>query len=263
MRETARLGVVLLDPMGTHIVAPSAAHTSSPATPARTTTTTRSSTGPISADAEPEEDGSDQDSSDSAPGKTEGPDAEARVAADGRERGAHLNEGGGHERRGEGEEEEGTRRHEGRERGAEAAKAGEEAREEGHDGEQQREQVEDPAEAPHVEVRETRGAAPVRPDQFCRQVRAGGIPRPGPADGGVGPGVAAARVVGAADAKVGPARQGARTGDAGGIGGEEVRLSEGGCAHGAGEDDEEEEHDGAGEKEEGERSEGGSWGGPG
>lgn len=165
--------------------------------------------------------------------------------------------GGGnkrHQRNGHTPKKQRHARHQPRDGAAQTPAAREEAREEGRRLKEERDQVHDGAEAPEVPVRRARGAAAVGADERRR-----GTDRVGAGPGGAkGEGRrrgAAVEVVSAADAEVGPLGEVARAGDARGVGGEEEGRGEGGGVGYAGEDDEPEEHEGAGEEDYGDEAE--------
>lgn len=127
--------------------------------------------------------------------------------------------------------------------------ASQEGAEEGEDLEEQGNQEEDPAEAPHVEVVRARGTTGMLANDLLRSVPRTSIPSL--AEGGRRTCATAVGVVFTTEVEVGPLGDVAGTADAGGVGLEEVGLVERcGVAH-AGEDGEEEEDEGAGDENEG------------
>lgn len=132
--------------------------------------------------------------------------------------------GGGdkrHQRHGHTPKKQRHARHQPRDRAAQPPAAREETREERRRLKEERDQVHDGAEAPHVPVGGAGGAAAVRADERRRRAdRVGAVP--GRAEGEGGCGGAAVEVRGAADAEVRPLRDVARAGDARGVGAQEV-----------------------------------------
>lgn len=121
-------------------------------------------------------------------------------------------------------EEQSCKRNDSRDGGAETAAAGHEAGEKGQDGEDERDQVEDPAESPHVVVVEASGVAAVRSDDRGRRVRR--VARPRPSQRRSGRRAAAICVAVAADVEISPLGNGPRAGDAVGVGPEKVGFPE-------------------------------------
>lgn len=156
---------------------------------------------------------------------------------------------------GDGKAQQGEARDKVRNGGAQAAAAGEEAGEEGERLEEEGEEQEDPAEAPQVVEAGRGGAAAEAADEL--RGRVGGAAVPGEAEGGRGAGAAAVAVVRAADVEVGPLGDVAGAADAAGRGLQEVGPVEGRRVGDAGEDDEEEHDEGAGEQHEGHEAEAG------
>jgi hypothetical protein len=122
-----------------------------------------------------------------------------------------------------------------------------------HHLKKQRQQEKNPPKPPHIPIKETRRVASIPPDQIRRHTPC--ITGPGITQRQRRAGRAAVGVVVAADAEVGPLGDGAGALDAGGVGAEEVGLSEGRGVGYAREDDEPEEDEGAGEEEEGDGGE--------
>jgi hypothetical protein len=130
--------------------------------------------------------------------------------------------------------------HEPTDRSSQPPEAGQEAAKEGECHEEQCNQVEHPAEPPHVEELGARRVSAVVTDQLGRRV--GWVSRPGMSDRRVGRGLAAVQVAVTADVEVGPLGDGLGARDAGGVGAEEEGAVQGCCLLHAAEDDEPKHH---------------------
>jgi hypothetical protein len=160
-----------------------------------------------------------------------------------------LHKDGGHKRSSGREEKQSDKGEHAGDGSTKTSTASQEGAEKGENLEEQGNQEEDPAEAPHVEVVRARGTTGVLADDLL-----GSVPRtsiPSLAEGGRGTCATAVGVAFTTEVEVGPLGDVAGTCDAGGVGLEEVGLVERCGVAQTGEDGEEEENEGAGDEDEG------------
>lgn len=192
-----------------------------------------------------EQDHGDEQGSESTPAETETVSAELSIAAGAVENVAGTDERGGHERNGNGEEDESDNGDKAANARAETTAAGEEAGEEGEDLEEKRQQVKDPAEAPHVVVVERRRVAAILANQLRWGVGCVGVPDLAKGHGRVR--AAALLIVGAAGVQVRPLSNVVGASNACRVSLHKVGLVQWRRVSDAAEDDEEKEENGCGQ----------------